>query len=420
MTKIVRRAFVAGAVLSAFSPMCKADAQQTVKIGVLYPLSGNAASAGNYSKMAIELGADLVNKGDPELAKLMPIAKGGGLSGLNGAKIELVVADNQGTPAAGQNQTLRLITQEKVVAMLGAYQSGITQTASAVAEKYGIPFVAPESTAADLTERGFKWFFRTTPIATNFAKAYSDFLKEQKAAGLKADSIAIVYENTEYGKSTSTAIADLFVKEGRNVTMKVPYSANSTDVQPQVLQLKEKNPDVALFISYTSDAILYTKTLKAMNWKPEIMMADSSGFNDQAYVKSMGREVEGLISRSAFAPGKPGSISAICDDLYKKKTGGDGFDDVSSRSFQGFLVLADAINRAGSTDPAKIQAALKATNMPADQMVVGYNGVKFDAKGQNTLGSSLLIQMRDGHYVPVWPKAKATADVILPFKGWTK
>ncbi|MBS0220890.1 MAG: ABC transporter substrate-binding protein [Proteobacteria bacterium] len=420
MTKIVRRAFVAGAVLSAFSPISRANAQQTVKIGVLYPLSGNAASAGNYSKMAIELGADLVNKGDPELAKLMPIAKGGGLSGLNGAKIELVVADNQGTPAAGQNQTLRLITQEKVVAMVGAYQSGITQTASAVAEKYGIPFVAPESTAADLTERGFKWFFRTTPIATNFAKAYSDFLKEQKAAGLKADSIAIVYENTEYGKSTSTAIGDLFVKEGRNVTMKVPYSANSTDVQPQVLQLKEKNPDVVVFISYTSDAILYTKTLKALNWKPEIMMADSSGFNDQAYVKSMGHEVEGLVSRSAFAPGKPGSIAAICEALYKKKTGGDGLDDVSSRSFQGFLVLADAINRAGSTEPAKIQAALKATNMPADQMAVGYNGVKFDDKGQNTLGSSLLIQMRDGHYVPVWPKAKATANVILPFKGWTK
>jgi len=420
MGKVVRRTLVAGAALFAFSLAVDAGAQQTMKIGVLYPLSGNAASAGNASKMAIELGADLVNKGDPELAKLMPVAKGGGLSGLNGAKIELVVADNQGTPAAGQNQTLRLITQEKVVAMVGAYQSGITQTASAVAEKYGIPFVNPESTAADLTERGFKWFFRTTPVATNFAKAYSDFLKEQKAAGRKADSIAIVYENTEYGKSTSTAIADLFAKEGRNVTMKVPYSANSTDVQPQVLQLKEKNPDVVVFISYTSDAILYTKTLKALNWKPEIMMADSSGFNDQAYVKSMGREVEGLISRSAFATGKPGSISAICEELFKKKNDGVGFDDVSARSFQGFLVLVDALNRAGSTDPAKIQAALKATNMPADQMAVGYNGVKFDDKGQNTLGSSLLIQMRNGEYVPVWPKAKATADVVLPFKGWTK
>src|SRR6202012_5884658 len=86
-----------------------ASAQQTVKIGVVYPLSGNAASAGNYSKMAAELGAGIVNKGDPELAKLLPLAKGGGLSGLGGAKIELVVADNQGTPQAGANQTLRLI-----------------------------------------------------------------------------------------------------------------------------------------------------------------------------------------------------------------------------------------------------------------------------------------------------------------------
>ena len=420
MVQLSRRALTVGAASAALAFATDAAAEEVVKIGVLYPLSGNAASAGNTSKMAVELGADIVNKGDPELAKLMPIAKGGGLPGLKGARIQLVIADNQGTPAAGQNQTLRLITQEKVAAVVGAYQSGITLTASAVAEKYGIPFVNPESVAANLTERGFKWFFRTTPVAADFAKAYSAFLKEQKAAGRKVDAIAIVHENTEYGNSVASVIANAFAKEGLKVTQNIPYSANSTDVQPEVLQLKEKNPDVVLFISYTSDAILYTKTMKALNWKPEIMMADASGFNDQAYVRSMGREVEGLISRSAFAPGKPGGIAAICDDLYKKKSGGDGLDDGSARSLQGFLVLADAINRAGSTDPAKIQAALRATNMPADQMVAGYNGVKFDDKGQNTLGSSLIIQMRDGDYVPVWPKAKAAADLVLPFKGWTK
>lgn len=418
MNKTLRRTLAAGAAFVALALTVDAAAQQTVKIGVLYPLSGNAASAGNYSKMASELGADIVNKGDPELAKLMPIAKGGGLSGLKGAKIELVIADNQGTPAAGQNQTLRLITQEKVVAMVGAYQSGITQTASAVAEKYGIPFLNPESVAANLTERGFKWFFRTTPVAANFAEAYSAFLKEQKAAGQKVGTIAIVHENTEYGNSVSSVIGDVFAKEGLNVTQNIPYSANSTDVQPQVLQLKEKNPDVVIFISYTSDAILYTKTMRALNWKPSILMADDSGFNDQAYVKSMGREVEGLVSRSAFAPGKPGSVAAICDALYRKKSGGDGLDDGSARGLQGFLVLADAINRAGSTDPAKIRDALMATDMKADQMVAAYKGVKFDAKGQNTLGSSLIIQMRGGDYVPVWPKAKATADIILPYKGW--
>src|SRR5476649_446795 len=203
MIKATRRTWAAGAALFVLGLAANAAAQQTVKIGVIYPLSGNAASAGNYSKMAAELGADIVNNGDPELAKLMPIAKGGGLPGLKGAKIEMVVADNQGTPAAGQNQALRLITQEKVVAIIGYYQSGITQTASAVAEKYGIPFLTPESTAGDLTERGFKWFFRITPVSVNFAEAYATFLKEQKAAGQKIGSIALVFENTEYGKSTA-------------------------------------------------------------------------------------------------------------------------------------------------------------------------------------------------------------------------
>jgi branched-chain amino acid transport system substrate-binding protein len=418
MIRTTRWALTAGAALFALGIAADASAQQIVKIGAVYPLSGNSASAGNYEKMAIELGADLVNNGNADLAKILPLAKGGGLSGLKGAKVQMVFADNQGTPAAGQNQALRLITEEKVVSIIGAYQSGITLTASAIAEKYGIPFVNPESVAANLTERGFKWFFRVTPVAADFAKAYSAFLKEQKAAGQKVDSIALVHENTEYGNSVASVIADAFAKDGLNVTLKVAYSANAADVQPQVLQLKEKNPDVAIFVSYTADAILYAKTMKELNWKPAILIADDGGFNDPAFVKAMGSVTEGLISRSVFAPGKPGSVAAICDELYKKKTNGDGLDDVSARALQGFLVLADAINRAGSTEPAKIQAALQATDIKPDQLVAGYDGVKFDAKGQNVLASTLVTQMRKGQYVSVWPKARATDPLVLPYKGW--
>ncbi len=141
---MLKASWAAGAALLALAVVGPASAQQTVKIGAVYPLSGNSASAGNYEKMAIELGADIVNNGNADLAKLLPLAKGGGLSGLKGAKIQMVFADNQGTPAAGQNQTLRLITEEKVVSIVGAYQSGITLTASAIAEKYGVPFINPE------------------------------------------------------------------------------------------------------------------------------------------------------------------------------------------------------------------------------------------------------------------------------------
>ena len=418
MSKATRRTIAAGAALFILGLAGGAAAQQPVKIGVIYPLSGNSASAGNYSKMAIEVAADVINNGNAELAKIMPLAKGGGMPGLNGAKIQLIFADNQGTPAAGQNQALRLISEEKVAALIGAYQSGITLTASAIAERHGVPFVNGESVAANLTERGFKWFFRTTPVAADFARAYSTFLKEQKAAGQKVGSIAIVHENTEYGNSVASVIADQFGKDGLAVSQKIAYSANSSDVQPQVLQLKEKNPDVVIFISYTSDAILYAKTMKELNWKPGIMIADNAGFNDPSFVKTMGSTVEGLINRSAFSGGKPGSVPALFNDLYKAKTGGDSLDDVSVRGLQSFLVLADAINRAGSTDPAKIRDALKATDMKADQMVAGYDGVKFDDKGQNILAASVVTQMRNGQYVSVFPKSRATADVILPYKGW--
>jgi len=404
------------AALMAFAVMSDAVGQQTVKVGAIYPLSGNAASAGNYSKAAIELAVEIVNNDHPELQDL-PLAAGSGLPGLGGAKLDVVFADNQGTPAAGQNQALRLITEEKVVALIGAYQSGITVTTSAMAERHGIPFITPESVAANLTERGFKWFFRATPVAGDFARAYSDFLKEQKAAGQKVASIAVVNENTEYGNSVASVIREVFAKEGHNVTLVIPYSANTTDVQPQVLQLKEKSPDVVIFISYTSDAILYAKTMKDLNWKPAIMIADNAGFNDPSFVSTSGALVEGLVNRSSFAPGKPGTLSAAVNELYKKKTNVD-LDDASARAMQGMLILADAINRAGSTEAAKIQAALRATDLKANQVVTGYNGVKFDDKGQNILASSLITQMQGGKYVPVWPKDKAAGELKLPYKGW--
>ena len=391
---------------------------KTVKIGVINPLSGNAASAGVHGKAAVETAVEIINNAHPELGNL-PLAKNAGLAGLGGAKIEVVFADNQGSPAVGQNQALRLITEEKVVALNGAYQSGITLTASAISEKYGIPFLSGESVAANLTERGFKWFFRTTPVASDLARIYLDFLKDMKAGGVKTDSIAIVHENTEYGTSISSVIAGVFKDNGLSVALDIPYSANTTDVQSQVLQLKEKKPDVVIMVSYTSDAILYAKTMQSLDYKPPALIGDDSGFSDPSFIKAVGKISQGVFNRSSWSVGAPGSPTFLINEMYKKKSGGDDLDDTSARQMQGFFVLCDAIDRAGSTDPAKIQAALRATDLKPDQLIMGYKGVKFDDKGQNILASGLVIQLQDGeNYVPVWPKASAATPPAFPYKGW--
>jgi branched-chain amino acid transport system substrate-binding protein len=389
---------------------------KVVKIGAIFPLSGNAASAGIHAKYAIEVAMDIINNAHPELGDF-PLAKNAGLAGLGGAKVEVVFADNQGSPATGQNQALRLITEEKVVALVGAYQSGVTLTASAIAEKYGIPFLTPESVAANLTERGFKWFFRTTPIATDFVKVYYDFLTDMKAQGAKTDNIALVHDNTEYGTSVANTIASGFKQNGLNV-LDVAYVSNATDVQSQVLQLKEKSPDVVIMISYTSDAILFAKTMQAQDYKPPMLIADDAGYSDPSFLKTVGKISQGAFNRSSWSVGPEGSPTAVIADLYKKKCG-DEMDDTAARDMQGFLVLVDAIDRAGSTEPAKIQAALKATDLKPNQLMMGYKGVKFDEKGQNILASAVLIQLQDGeNYVTVWPKANAVKAPVLPYKGW--
>ena len=390
---------------------------KTVKIGAVFPLSGNAASAGIHAKYAIETALDIINNPHPELGNF-PLAEGAGLPGLGGAKIDVVFADNQGSPATGQNQALRLITEEKVVALTGAYQSGITLTASAIAEKYGIPFVNGESVAANLTERGFKWFFRTTPIASDFAKEYYDFLQDMKTKGAKVDNVALVHDNTEYGTSVASVITSTFNAKGQNIALDISYAVNATDVQSQVLQLKEKKPDVVIMIAYASDAILYQKTMQALDYKPPMMIADDSGYSDPSFIKAVGNISQGVFNRSSWVVGPPGSPTAIIADMYKKRSG-DEMDDTAGRQMQAFLVLCDAINRAGSTDPAKIQAALKATDLKPDQLMMAYEGVKFDDKGQNILASGQMIQLQDGvNYVSVWPKANAQKDPVIPYKGW--
>ena len=405
---------------ASMSVMLAANASaqdKTVKIGGIFPLSGNAASTGVHTKAALEVAMDIINNAHPELGNF-PLAKNAGLAGLGGAKVEVVFADNQGSPATGQNQALRLITEEKVVALTGAYQSGITLTASAISEKYGIPFLNGESVAANLTERGFKWFFRTTPVASDFAKIYFDFLKDMKAAGAKTDSVALVHDNTEYGTSVATVITSVFKVNGENAPIDIAYAPNATDVQAQVLQLKEKKPDVVIMISYTSDAILFAKTMQSLDYKPAMLIADDAGYSDPSFIKAVGKISQGAFNRSSWSVGPAGSPTALIADMYKKKSG-DEMDDTAARQMQGFFVLCDAIDRAGSTDPAKIQAALKATDLKPDQLIMGYKGVKFDDKGQNILAAGVMIQLQDGeNYVTVWPKANAQKAPVLPYKGW--
>ncbi|MEA2739704.1 MAG: branched-chain amino acid transport system substrate-binding protein, partial [Acetobacteraceae bacterium] len=377
---------------------------------------GNSAASGGEAKAAIEVAADIINTGHPEL-KGLTVGTAPGLKGLGGAKIEPVFVDHRGDPSMAQSLALKLITGDKVAALTGAYHSSAAMTATAVAERYGVPFVVSDSVAANITARGFKFTFRVTPIATNFADSYMRFLLDQKKAGRRVDDVAIVNEYTDYGSSVGDAIAAEAKKMGLPVSIRVPYSANGADVSAQVLQLKEKNPSVALFVSYASDAILFLRTMKTLDYLPPMIIGDSAGFSDPAFLPAVGGLAKGLVNRSVWSKGPEGSLSAGVNALYQAKTGNE-IGDVSGRCLQAFFVLADALDRAGSTDPVKLQAALKATAMPRSAMIVGYRGVRFDDTGQNIESATYLTQLQGKDYVTIWPDDAAVAKVTWPMTGW--
>ena len=404
------------AIFAAAAMSASAFAAEPVKIGVIMPLTGNSASAGQSAKDAIDLGAEIINTPHPEL-KAMPLAATSGLPNLGGAKIELDEADHQGNPQVGQQQTIRLITQDHVAAMLGSYHSSVSLAATAVAERQAVPFMVADSVAPNITTRGFKFTFRTTPIAPDLGKTYAEFIDAVKKSGFKIDSIAIVSENTDYGTSVSQSILDAAKAGSINVAAHIAYNANSSDVSAQVLQLKSANPDCVIFISYTADSILYFKTMKNLDYLPPMIIGDDAGFSDPSFIPSVGDLAQGVLNRSVFDVGKPGSNSFIVNKLFRDKYGRD-LDDTSARWMQGLFVLADAINRAHSTDAEQIREALTETELKAEQLMVGYKGVKFDNTGQNTLASTFLIQLKGKQYVSVWPDNLAADRLDLPMKGW--
>lgn len=397
-----------------------AQAQQEVKIGAIYPLSGPVAQVGLDAVAALKTVEEIVNEG----ADLpLPLAKSKGLPGLKGAKIKLIVADHQGKPEVGLSEAERMITQEKVSALIGTYFSSVTAAASQAAERAGVPFLTAASTSPALTERGFKFFFRTTPTDEDFSKLMFSFMKDLSAkSGKKLDSVALFHEDTAFGSDSSKVQKRLAGEQGFKVKEDITYKAQTTSLSSEVQRLKAANADVLLPSSYTSDTFLLMRTAKELDFNPKLIVAQNAGFTDPTFISTLGKDAEGAITRSPYNSDLAKRIPLITkvNEIFKKHSKGRDLSDVPARVFTGMMTLVDAINRAGSTDPEKIRAALAATNTPASELIVPYTGVKFNEKGQNTGVRPILMQVQKGSYCTIYPFELSACEVKYPMPTWAE
>ncbi len=410
-----RHMMVGTAALLAGAPHALAQGAGEVVIGAVFPMTGSTAQTGLDAKNAMETALAIVNeKTDLDL----PLARTEGLPGLGGKKLRIVYADHQGDPQKGRAEAERLITQEKVAAILGCYHSAVSATVSQTAERYSVPFMCADSSSPSLNQRGLKFFFRASAHDEMFSKAMFDLLDALRKKGQKIETIALFHEDTIFGTDSANVQTKLAGERGYKIVSDVKYRANSPSLTAEVQQLKSGAADVLMPSSYTTDSILLVRTMNELGYKPKAIVAQAAGFSEKALYDAVGNLLQGVITRGSFsldlAQKRP--MVGKVNDMFKARAAKD-INDNTSRELMATLVLAEGINRAKSTDGEAIRAALAAADIPGEQTIMPWKRVKFDATGQNNDCDPVLLQYVGDKFVTVFPEQAAIAQPMWPMKS---
>src|SRR5882724_1565377 len=299
MTITRREVLIGGAAsVTALSTGARAQTPTEIVIGATYPMSGANAQIGVDAVHAFNTALDIINS-DVDLDIIL--AKGTGLPGLGGAKVRLTVADHQSDPQKGRAEAERLITQERVSALIGTYQSAVAATVSQTAERYQTPFVSADNSSPSLHRRGLKYYFRAAAHDEMFSKAMFDFFDDLKKKGHKIETLALFHEDTIFGTDSANAQQTFAKERGYKVLTAIKYRANSPSLTAEVQQLKAADADVLMPSSYTTDGILLVKTMAELGYKPGAIVAQAAGFSENSFYAAVGDKVEGVISRSSFS-----------------------------------------------------------------------------------------------------------------------
>jgi branched-chain amino acid transport system substrate-binding protein len=391
-----RRTFLKSAgsavVAGALAPyVARGWAADPINIGALYPSTGSMAQIGQGCVVAAKLAVEMVNHG-------------GGIKSLGGAKLNLVISDVQSDPTVTRTETDRLISGNKLSAIHGCYASALTLIASEVCERAKVAIITGSS--SDQLNKGRHYTFTPFARASQFAKAQ---LQMAKLGGDKP-KVAVVFENTAFGTSTSNGLKELAPGEGIEIVMFEPYSAGFTDAGPLVNKVKASGANALFAVSYLNDLILIVRTVKQVGLNVAIN-GGSGGFVIPDFYKNVGKLAEGLLGVAHWNHDVNDAAQKVNAE-YKKRAGEFIFEYAGGLVAQTFM-LADALERAASRDPQKVRDALAKLDVSRGYAAMAPGGrVKFGPDGKNIYGHPVGVQWQNGDLVSVFPKEDARAALL--------
>ena len=384
-----------------------------VRIGVLAPTTGANRAAGNEALHGAELAAAMVN-GEEGSVPLAGVGSAG-LAGLGGAKLTVVSANTQSRPEAAAVEAARLVTEDRVVGLVGAYDVAVTEVASQRTERLGIPFVNGDSTAGYLTERGLDWFFRTGPTDRMLGEAFLSAVGE--TAGPDARRVAVVFADDQPSNVVADLTEELAEEGGFDLVAKIGFDPAASPV-PAVTQLRNQADQPQAVFAVASTPENATRLLRAFGqarYSPPGLLAFGTGFSSSAVVASLGAEGEGMLASTAWSREIAGrsSIAKPVMELYEERFG-QPMSETATGTFTAVLVLAEAIDNAGSVDPQRVRAALLNLDVPGREMIMPWSGLRFNSSHQNAAATGVVEQRAQDAFRVVFPGELQQAEPIWP------
>ena len=373
------------------------DAGDTFKIGIITSLTGSAAAFGQAHKNGYTIALNDLN------------AAGGVL----GKKIELVYYDDQSRPDQAVQGVNKLVDQDHVPIILGAYSSENTRAIVPAVTQKNVPLVMPTATADNVLETGSPWVFRICAGSSAYATATVDFLKAMDAP----KTLAILYENTNFGQSNAEAMDKAAREAGFDVVASEAYQASSPDYKALLQRVKARNPAVIYFASYLLDASTLMRQASQTDLNPQYYTSAGTGFAAAEFPtkdKGAGLYAEYTFSVSQWLPTARWKGSKEFDEAFFKLTGTHPAYH-AMQAYAALLTAATAIMHANSAQPTAIRDSLKAIDLAETP----FGPIKFDARGQNP-HPVLITQVLDGQYKVVYPPEAAEAKPVVPTPPWDK
>jgi branched-chain amino acid transport system substrate-binding protein len=362
---------------------------KTVKIGIVNSITGPEAPIGESLTNGYALAEEDLKKA--------------------GVPLELVSEDDTGKPQTAMSGFEKLVTRDEVIGVVGPYTSSSSNAVARLAERYKTPLLIPIASKEEITRQGYKYVFRLNATTD----AYASVLIDDVLTLGKPKTMAIVYENTDFGTSAAKSAREYSAKKNIKIVGDEAYSKGSPDYRSTLSRVKAANPDLLFMVSYVADAILLMRQARELRLTPQAFLGGGAGFSSNQFAEE--KDISnGVFSSTQWTEDVTWPGAKEWAARYKKKYGKEPPYHAAA-GYESLRIMGETAAKAGG-DREKLRELLKAGEWNG---IFGH--VKFedyDGYTNQNKHQMLVLQIQSGKYVTVYPPEFASGKAIYPFPGW--